>query len=131
VAQVEPRWEAIHTNDAEVLIVAFGTAAKFVEYVVGEMREEGHKVGLFRPITLWPFPEEALEQAAASAKVVGVFELNAGQMIDDVKISVPNRRLVRAIGGISTDRSGLSIGDLLDAPVVRARIESLMTGVNA
>ena len=131
VAEVEPRWEAIHTDDAEVLIVAFGTAAKFVEYVVGEMRAEGVKIGLFRPITLWPFPEEALEKAAATAKAVGVFELNAGQMIDDVKLSVPNRKLVRAIGGISTDRSGLSIGDLLDAPVVRARIEALMTGVNA
>lgn len=130
VAQVEPRWEAIQADDADVLIVAFGTAAKFVEYVVGEMRAEGHRVGLFRPITLWPFPEAALEAAAANAKVVGVFELNAGQMIDDVKISVPNRRLVRAIGGISTDRSGLSIGDLLDAPVIRARIEALLQGVN-
>lgn len=131
VGRVEPRWESIHADDAETLIVAFGTAAKFVEYVVEEMRAEGRKVGLFRPITLWPFPEEGLEKAAANAKIVGVFELNAGQMIDDVKLSVPNRRLVRAIGGLSTDRSGLSIGDLLDAPVIRARIEALMTGVNA
>ncbi|MFI0842892.1 hypothetical protein [Mesorhizobium sp. IMUNJ 23232] len=131
VAAVEPRWEVLHEEDAETLIVAFGTAAKFVEYVVGEMRAEGHKVGLFRPITLWPFPVDALEQAAASARAVGVFELNAGQMIDDVKLSVPNRRLVKAIGGISTDRSGLSIGELLDAPVVRNRIEALMMGEKA
>lgn len=131
VAEVEPRWEAIHAQDAETLIVAFGTAAKFVEYVVGELRAEGHKVGLFRPITLWPFPVDALEQAAACAKAVGVFELNAGQMIDDVRMSVPNRKLVKAIGGISTDRSGLSIGELLDAPVIRARIEALMGGGTA
>lgn len=131
VAEVETRWESVHAEDAETLIVAFGTAAKFVEYVVCEMRAEGHKVGLFRPITLWPFPEGALEKAAANAKVVGVFELNAGQMIDDVKISVPNRKLVRAIGGISSDRSGLAIGELLDAPVIRKRIEQLMTGVSA
>lgn len=128
VASVEARWESICTEDAETLIVAYGTAAKFVEYVVREMRAEGHKVGLFRPITLWPFPYDALEAAAAGAKAVGVFELNAGQMIDDVLIAAPNRKAVRAIGGISTDRSGLSIGELLDAPVVRARIEALMNG---
>lgn len=126
VASVEPRWQSFHAEDAETLIVAFGTAAKFVEYVVAEMRAEGHKVGLFRPITLWPFPSDALEAAADAARRVGVFELNAGQMIDDVRLSVPDRKRVRAIGGISTDRSGLSIGELLDAPVVRERIESLM-----
>ncbi len=131
VASVEARWEGVCVEDAETLIVAFGTAAKFVEYIVREMRAEGHKVGLFRPITLWPFPYDALEIAAVSTKNVGVFELNAGQMIDDVRIAVPNRKAVRAIGGISTDRSGLSIGELLDAPVVRARIEALINGVTA
>jgi len=126
VAAVEARWEGVCVEDADVLIVAFGTAAKFVEYVVREMRAEGHKVGLFRPVTLWPFPYEALEAAASSVRAIGVFELNAGQMIDDVRISIPNRHAIRAIGGISTDRSGLGIGELLDAPVVRARIEELM-----
>jgi 2-oxoglutarate/2-oxoacid ferredoxin oxidoreductase subunit alpha len=131
VASVETRWEAIHTEDADVLIVAFGTSAKFVEYVVHEMRAEGHKVGLFRPITLWPFPYEALEAAAQSARTIGVFELNAGQMIDDVRISIPRRNAIRAIGGISTDKSGLGIGELLDAPIVRARIEALLNGDRA
>jgi 2-oxoglutarate ferredoxin oxidoreductase subunit alpha len=131
VATVEARWEAVCAEDADILIVAFGTVAKFVEYVVHEMRAEGHKIGLFRPITLWPFPYDALEQAAAASKIVGVFELNAGQMIDDVRISAPNRKAVRAIGGISTDRSGLGIGEILDAPVVRARIEALLEGLPA
>jgi 2-oxoglutarate ferredoxin oxidoreductase subunit alpha len=131
VAKLEARWESIFAEDAETLIVAFGTAAKFVEYVVHEMRAEGHKVGLFRPITLWPFPHDALEKTAAAAKVIGVFELNAGQMIDDVLISAPDRKNVRSIGGISTDRGGLGIGELLDAPIVRARIEKLMNGVCA
>ena len=122
----EVRWEAIRTEDADVLVVAFGTAAKFVEYVVGEMRAEGHRVGLFRPITLWPFPYDALEEAATSARTVAVFELNAGQMIDDVRIAVPDRRRVKGIGGISTDPSGLGIGAMLDAPEIRARIERLL-----
>ena len=90
------------------------------------MNAEGVSVGMFRPITLWPFPAEQLEAAAKSAKAIGVFELNAGQMVDDVKLNVQNRRLVRPIGGISVDESGLNIGELLDAPAVRARIELLI-----
>lgn len=128
VATLEARWESVCVEDADTLVVAFGTAAKFVDYVVREMRDEGHKVGLFRPITLWPFPYAALESAAASARVIAVFELNAGQMIDDVRIGAPDRSTVCAIGGLSTDRAGLGIGDLLDAPVVRARIEAAMNG---
>lgn len=131
VAKVEARSESTFAEDAETLVVAFGTAAKFVEYVVHEMRAEGHKVGLFRPITLWPFPYDALAQAAAAAKVIGVFELNAGQMIDDVLMCAPDRNTVHKIGGISTDRAGLGIGELLDAPVVRTRIEALMNGARA
>lgn len=125
VAATEARWEALHVDDAEVLVVAFGTAAKFCEYVVEELRSEGRKVGLFRPITLWPFPGAALEAAAANARTIAVFELNAGQMVDDVRLNVPDRSRVRSIGGISSDSSGMNIGDLLDAPVIRRRVEVL------
>lgn len=126
VAQVEPRWEEGFIEDAEVLVVSFGTSAKFIEYIVAEMRAEGHKVGWFRPITLWPFPGEQLERAAARAGTVAVFELNAGQMVDDVRLNVPDRRRVKFIGGISSDDSGMNIGSLLDAPVIRQRIEALL-----
>jgi len=126
IARNEPRWEEVHTEGAETLIVAFGTAAAFVEHVVRDLNAEGVRVGMFRPITLWPFPGDQLEAAAESAKAIGVFELNAGQMIDDVKLNVPNRKLVRPIGGISVDDSGINIGELLDAPAVRARIELLI-----
>jgi 2-oxoglutarate ferredoxin oxidoreductase subunit alpha len=125
VAAAEARAESGFTEDAEVLVVAFGTAAKFVEHVVREMRAEGRRVGFFRPITLWPFPGAALEDAARSARLVAVFELNAGQMIDDVRLNVPDRRRVRAIGGISFDPSGMNMGSLMDAPVIRARIGAL------
>jgi len=126
VAATESRWEQRFTEDAEVLVVAFGTAAKFVEYVVEEMRTEGLRVGFFRPITLWPFPTNALERASAAARVVAVFEINAGQMLDDVKLSVCDKFRVRAIGGISSDRSGMNIGPMLDAPVIRARVQTLL-----
>lgn len=128
VAQTEARWEDVFTGEAEVLVVAFGTAANFVEYAVRELRSEGHKVGLFRPITLWPFPGAALERASRSAREVAVFEINAGQMIDDVRLNVVDRRRVRAMGGISSDMSGMNMGSLLDAPVIRERILALLEG---
>jgi 2-oxoglutarate ferredoxin oxidoreductase subunit alpha len=119
---VEQRHEEGYCEDAETLVVAFGSAGKFVAYVVDELRAEGFKVGWFRPVTLWPFPGPALEVAAASAKQVLVFELNAGQMVDDVRLNVPDRRRVQRIGGVSIAESGLAYGELMDAPVVRQRI---------
>jgi 2-oxoglutarate ferredoxin oxidoreductase subunit alpha len=131
VAQTECRFEQGFVEDAEIVVVAFGTAANFAEYAVREMRREGRKVGFFRPITLWPFPSDALEKATRSARIVAVFEINAGQMIDDVRLSVEGRHRVRAIGDISSDMSGMNMGTLLDAPVVRERIEALFEGVPA
>ncbi|MFD0578667.1 hypothetical protein [Dactylosporangium darangshiense] len=82
----------------------------------------GYDIGWFRPITLWPFPGEALAAATRAARRVLVFELNAGQMLDDVRIHAHDRRAVRFVGGVSIAESGLSYGPLLDAPVIRRRI---------
>ncbi len=109
-------------------MVAFGTAAKFVRYVVRQMRKEGVPVGYVRPISLWPFPYSALADAAERATRVAVFEINAGQMIDDVRLSVLGRAPVVAIGGISTDASGFGVGRLLDTEIVRERIEAALKG---
>jgi 2-oxoglutarate/2-oxoacid ferredoxin oxidoreductase subunit alpha len=122
----EQRWEHGFTDDAEVVVIAFGTGGKFVEYVVDELRREGHKIGFFRPITLWPFPEVALEQACANARLALVFEMNAGQMIDDVRLSLGKRLPIRSIGGISFDASGLNIGAWMDAAFIRSRILEVM-----
>lgn len=122
IGAAEQRWEALHTGGCDTLIVAFGTAAKFTEHVVAELRAEGHAIGQFRPITLWPFPGEALAEASVSARRVLVFELNAGQMIDDVRQFAHDRAAVRGIGGVSIHGSGLSYGPLLDAAVIRERI---------
>lgn len=122
IAKVEARHEQAHVEDAETLVVAFGSAAKFVEYVVAELRAEGHRIGWFRPVTLWPFPGEALAKATAGARRVLVFELNAGQMLDDVLIHAADRSAVRFIGGVSIAESGLAYGELMDAPVIRDRI---------
>ncbi len=129
IGAAEQRWEDGYTDDAEIVVVAFGTAGKFVEYVVNDMRRQGHKIGFFRPITLWPFPEDALEAACASARLALVFELNAGQMIDDVRISLGKRIPIRSIGGISSDDSGLNIGAFMDASYIRSRIMEFLEGV--
>ena len=122
----EARHEQGYVEDAQTLVVSFGSAAKFVEHVVEELRADGHRIGWFRPVTLWPFPGAALEEATRWAKRVLVFELNAGQMIDDVRLHAVNRKVVRAIGGVSIHESGLAYGELMDAPVIRDRVLEVM-----
>ena len=107
-------------------MVAFGSAAKFAEHAVDDLREEGHRIGIFRPITLWPFPGEALTRATRGARRVLVFELNAGQMLDDVRQWVHDRDTVRFVGGVSIGESGLDFGPLLDAPVITQRLRDAL-----
>ncbi|MBW2244712.1 MAG: hypothetical protein JRH01_22250 [Deltaproteobacteria bacterium] len=122
----EVRFEQEGCEDAELIIVAFGTLARFARYVVRELRAEGVRVGLFRPITLWPFPAKALATASQGARRIAVLEQNAGQMIDDVRLSVLGRVPIVPIGGISTDAAGFGIGPLLDAQLIRGRVENAL-----
>jgi 2-oxoglutarate ferredoxin oxidoreductase subunit alpha len=121
----EARVESGHLDDAETVIVAFGSPAKFVKYAIGQLRTAGHRVGYVRPITLWPFPYDALAAATANVRRVGSFELCAGQMIDDVRIGVAGRAPVTFIGGVSTDHSGFGVGRLLDVEAIAERILAL------
>ena len=84
----EVRFETLHTGDAEYVFVAFGSAARVAEKAVELAREEGIRVGLFRPITLWPFPERQLANLAQDKKGLLVVEMNAGQMVQDVRLAV-------------------------------------------
>jgi len=124
----EQRFEALHTEDAELVIVAFGTLARFARSAVTAMRREGHRVGLFRPISLWPFPSAALDAATRSATRVACLEQNAGQMIDDVRLSILGRVPVVSIGGISTDSAGFGIGALLDRDLICERARIVLDG---
>jgi 2-oxoglutarate ferredoxin oxidoreductase subunit alpha len=83
----EVRFEEYMCQEAEILCVAFGSVSRAVMGTVRKLREEGMKVGLFRPITLWPFPYAALRELAQRAKVVVNFEMNWGQMIEDVALA--------------------------------------------
>jgi hypothetical protein len=75
---------------------------------------------------LWPFPSPELACAAEGARCVAVLEMNAGQMVDDVRLSLLGRSHVVSIGGISTDEAGFGIGPLLDPDTVRGRIEAVL-----
>ena len=94
----EVRFEEIMTEDAEYLIVAYGLSARISHKVVQLAREKGIKLGLLRPITLWPFPSEVLLKLADRVKGMMVVELNAGQMIEDVKLAVNGKVKVAHYG---------------------------------
>lgn len=85
IQEEEVRAEHYMTDDAEVVIVAFGSAARVSMGAVDSLRECGHKVGLLRPITLWPFPDKDVRELASRAKRMVVIELNEGQMLRDVQ----------------------------------------------
>lgn len=85
------RAEEYCLDDAEVIIVAFGICARVARTVVDRLREDGMRVGLFRPVTLWPFPSALLQAAANGVGRVLVVEMNAGQMLEDVRLALPGR----------------------------------------
>ena len=98
IEKSETRWEEIGVEDADYLIVAFGTVARICDKAREIAAEEGLKVGIVRPITLWPFPTEAVNKAAQGKKGVLVVELNAGQMIEDVRLAVHDTLPVEHFG---------------------------------
>jgi len=112
-------------DDADVVVVAFGTPARYVRAAVAELRAEGARVGLVRPVTLFPFPSDAVRRAAVSARAVAVYENNQGQMVDDVRLAVSGAVPVHFIGGLSLDASGFGIAPDLDVGVLRRRIEEV------
>lgn len=87
IEEREVRYEKYFCDDAEYLIVSFGICARISYEAVKILREKNIKAGLFRPITLWPYPYKELEKTIDKMKKIFVFEMNLGQMVDDVKIS--------------------------------------------
>ena len=94
----EVRYEATGCEDADYLIVSFGSAARISEKAIELARKEGLKVGLFRPITLWPFPSQQIAEAARGKKGVLVVEINAGQMVEDVRLAINGEEKVEHFG---------------------------------
>jgi pyruvate/2-oxoacid:ferredoxin oxidoreductase alpha subunit len=90
-AELEPRNELYRAEDPELLLVGYGIASRVLRSVVGTARREGVRAGLFRPITLWPFPSGALRKAARRAQMVMVVEMSTGQMVEDVRLALDGR----------------------------------------
>ncbi len=88
IEKAECMWEKSQADDAEFLLVGFGLSARICRSSVSALRKAGVRAGLFRPITLWPFPSGELARAAAGKKKILVVEMNAGQMVEDVRLSV-------------------------------------------
>ena len=91
IAANEVRWAGERLEDAELVVVAYGIAARVARTAIGRARDAGLRAGLFRPISLWPFPSAALVEAVASARAIVVVELSAGQLIEDVRLAVEGR----------------------------------------
>lgn len=98
IAAQETRWKEYRTEDAELLLVAFGTVGRICQTVVREARALGMRVGLLRPITLWPFPSARLAELASRVRGMLVVEMNAGQMLEDVRLAVEGRCPVHFYG---------------------------------
>jgi pyruvate/2-oxoacid:ferredoxin oxidoreductase alpha subunit len=90
-AELEPRCDLYCADDPEVLFVGYGIASRVLRSVVDAARKEGVRAGLFRPITLWPFPSEALRKAARRSQMVMVVEMSTGQMVEDVRLALDGR----------------------------------------
>jgi 2-oxoglutarate/2-oxoacid ferredoxin oxidoreductase subunit alpha len=103
IQEKEQRWEEFYTDDAEYLLVSYGTTGRICKSTVLNARKKGIKLGLIRPITLWPFPEKAFIPFKDKIKGILTVELNTGQMIEDVKLAVECKtpvHLFRRQGGM-------------------------------
>ena len=94
IEEKECRYELFNDEDAEFFIVAYGTVARIAKSVIETARQEGLNVGLIRPVTLWPFPRKAIDKVMGTAKAFLTVEMSAGQMLEDVMLSVCGRKPV-------------------------------------
>lgn len=97
-AETEVRWEEFMLDDAETVLVCFGTVARIAKKAIENARQKGIKVGMIRPISLWPFPQTPFQKVMAGAKRFLVVEMNAGQMLQDVRLAVCCQRPIRFSG---------------------------------
>ncbi|HEX3027714.1 MAG TPA: 3-methyl-2-oxobutanoate dehydrogenase subunit VorB [Clostridia bacterium] len=94
ITEKETRVETYNCENADIIIAAYGTVARIAKNVIKMAEKEGIKVGLIRPITVWPFPTQAFEQYAETAKAFLAVEMSAGQMVEDVRLAVNGKKPV-------------------------------------
>jgi len=101
MSEAEIRWEDYMVNDAEIILVSFGYTASVCKEAVSLARSQGYKVGLIRPITVWPFPYATIGERAISGNKFLVVEDNLGQMINDVRLAVEGRSEIHFLGTLA------------------------------
>ena len=94
IQETETRWENLQTEDADIIVVAYGITSRIAQTAIVKARAAGIKVGMLRPISLWPFPSKPIAALTANAKAFVVFEMSAGQMVEDVRLAVNGARPV-------------------------------------
>ncbi|MCD4697192.1 MAG: 3-methyl-2-oxobutanoate dehydrogenase subunit VorB [Bacteroidales bacterium] len=120
IAETEARWETIDCDDAEYLFVAYGTSARICQKSMQLLREKGIKIGIFRPITLFPFPKEELCKLTAQVKGILSVEMSAGQMVEDIRFFVEGKVPVYhygRMGGIIP--SPVEVADILEQKFIK------------
>jgi 2-oxoglutarate ferredoxin oxidoreductase subunit alpha len=98
IAQKEVRFETFRTGNAKLVIIAYGIAARIAKGAINRLRDSGYRVGLIRPITLWPFPAQIIRDTAERIGNFLVFEMSTGQMLEDVKLALEGRARVSFYG---------------------------------
>jgi len=98
ISKKEPRHEEYNINNAKMIIVAYGTAARIAKGAIKRLQNNGMNIGLFRPVTLWPFPEQQLRSLSAKVKNYLVFEMSTGQMLEDVRLALQGYADIRFHG---------------------------------
>lgn len=113
IEENEVKYEEVRVNDAEIVLIAFGTASRVCKAALTTGRDQGIKIGLLRPITLWPFPMKFLNRLSDKVGNFLVVEMNLGQMVEDVKLAVEGKTKVnfhgRPSGGIPTGEEILDV----------------------
>lgn len=98
IASKEVRFEGFHLEDSDLILIAYGTTSRICKSAMREARASGIKVGMIRPITLWPFPNDIIVKVSESASAFLAVEMSAGQMVEDVRLAVEGRRPVEFYG---------------------------------
>ena len=114
----ETEWEELNTEDADTLLVAFGSMTRNIKATMNVLRKEGHKVGILRPITLSPFPSKRINELAKKVDNVIVVEMNMGQMFNDVKLAVD--------GQAKTDLINRPVGQWLSVQEITAGVKKIL-----
>ena len=121
IEEKEVKYEEYMTDDADIVIVAYGITARITKSAINRLRNDGIKAGLLRPITLWPYPKKAIAELADKTKAFISIEMSMGQMVDDVRLAVNGKRPVFFYG-----RTG---GIIPSVEEITAEIKKISEGI--